>query len=138
MKELEKALKLEEKYLFEMAYNKIDAMERCASLGEKFVEHFHKIYNEPNSQVINHWCNEMQAWYDSVIKIVLKPKSKHLTRTQMRDWFFTFGSSTVEYFNNIKENEIYEEFIDKLEDIGNVKESIDIIFEENNIYDRGK
>lgn len=124
MEELKEALRIEEEYLLEMAYNKADAMERCASLGEQFVEHFNKIYKEPNSKAVNHWVNEMQGWYNSIVKIVLKSNKKHLTRTQMRDWFFTFGSDTLEYFNDIKENALYEEFIDLLEDTGSVHEAI--------------
>lgn len=126
-KEIFEALKLEEQSLNEMAYSRADAMERCYSLGKRFIEHFDKIYKEPNSQAVNHWCSEMQSWYNNIRDITLKPNNKHLNRTQMRDWFYTFGSDPTEYFDSLEENEVYEEFIDSLEDSDSVKESINTI-----------
>lgn len=124
MKELYEALKLEEQSLNEMAYSRADALERCHSLGKRFIEHFDKIYKEPNSQVVNHWCGEMQVWYNSIRDIVLKSNNKHLNKTQMRDWFYTFGSDPTEYFDSLAENEIYEEFIDELENTDNISDAI--------------
>ena len=122
--ELKESLNLEEEYLYEMAYSRADAMERCYSLGKRFIEHFDKIYKESQAQAVNHWCAEMQAWYNNVREITLKPKNKHLNRTQMRDWFYTFGSDPTEYFKNNDENETYEEFIDELENTNSVYEAI--------------
>lgn len=124
MKELYEALKLEEQSLNEMAYSRADAMERCYSLGKRFIEHFDKIYKEPNSQAVNHWCGEMQSWYNKIRDITLKPNNKHLNRTQMRDWFYTFGSDPTEYFGSLDENEVYEEFIDELENTDNISDAI--------------
>ena len=124
MKELYEALNLEEQSLNEMAYSRADAMERCYSLGKSFIEHFDKIYKEPSSQAVNHWCSEMQNWYNKIRDITLKPNNKHLNRTQMRDWFYTFGSDPTEYFDSLDENEVYEEFIDELENTGNISDAI--------------
>lgn len=124
MREIQEALNLEEKYLNEMAYSRADAMERCYSLGKRFIEHFDKIYKEPYCQAVNHWCDEMQGWYNSISDVTLKPKNKHLNRTQMRDWFYTYGSDPTEYFDSLDENEVYEEFIDELENTHNVQEAI--------------
>lgn len=118
--------------LNEMAYSRPDAIDRCASLGKKFIEHFDKIYKEPKNQAVNHWCNEMQVWYNSVKEISLKPKNKPLNGTQMRDWFYTFGSDSSVYFNDMTENDIYEEFIDKLEQCGDVKISINGLLNSDN------
>lgn len=123
-KELNEALNLEEQCLNEMAYSRVDAMERCYSLGKRFIEHFDKIYKEPDCQAVNHWCGEMQGWYNKIRDITLKPNNKHLNRTQMRDWFYTFGSDPTEYFDSLDENEVYEEFIDELENTDNVSGAI--------------
>lgn len=128
MKELYEALNLEEQSLNEMAYSRADAMERCYSLGKRFIEHFDKIYKEPKSQAVNHWCGEMQNWYNKIRDITLKPNNKHLNRTQMRDWFYTFGSDPTEYFDSLDENEVYEEFIDELENTDNISDAIKKIF----------
>lgn len=124
MKEICEALKLEEQ-----AQSRVDAINVCYSLGKKFIEHFNKIYIDVSNQAVNHWCNEMQAWYDQMNDIVLKYNKKHLNNSQKKDWFYSFGSSYEEYFNN-NENEIemYEELIDDLERTDNVLESIKTIF----------
>lgn len=122
--ELDKALKLEEEYLYEIALSRTEAMDRCISLGEQFIEHFDEIYKEPNCQAVDHWCSEMQTWFNKVRKIVLKHNNKKLNRTQMRDWFFTFGYDPSMYFDNRDETEAYEEFIDELEDTGSVEQAI--------------
>lgn len=110
--------------LNEMAYTRVDAMIKCYSLGKNFIEHFHKIYCESDSDAVNHWCNEMQSWFNSVKDITLKPKNKHLNGTQMRDWFYTYGSDPTEFLTDEDENEAYEEFIDELEKTGDVKHAI--------------
>lgn len=122
--ELDKALKLEEEYLYEMALSRTEAVDRCISLGEQFIEHFDKIYKEPDCQAVDRWCSEMQTWFNKVRKIVLKHNNKKLNRTQMRDWFFTFGYDPSMYFDNRDETEAYEEFIDELEDTGSVEQAI--------------
>lgn len=101
-----------------------DAMELCSSLGRKFIGYFDKVYREPNKEVTDNLCEKMQELYDSVCGIRLLPNNKFLNGTQMRDWFYTFGSDSSEYFNNDDENEAYEEFIDRLEYSTSVRESL--------------
>lgn len=107
---------INEACLYEMAMNRTDAIDRCISLGEKFIKHFKKIYDNPDSQDIHHWSSEMQAWFNSVNNIVLKGKQKKpLSITQKVDWFFSFGSSYEDYFNNDTTMiELYEELINDL------------------------
>ena len=45
----EELRKLDEELLNEMAMSRADAIDRCISLGKKFLEHFHKVYTEPNA-----------------------------------------------------------------------------------------
>lgn len=62
-----------------------------------------------------HHCQELQAWYNKINKIILKQSNKQLSKIQKIDWFFTHGSSLEEIFNNDSEIETkYEEFIMKL------------------------
>lgn len=117
---------LEEAFqLNEMAMSRIDAIDRCYSLGKPFIEHFHKIYLDTENPARNHWESEMQNWYNMVRDITLKPKNKHLNMSQMKDWFYSFGSSYEEFFNeDSDEIEAYESFIDELDESGDVKKSI--------------
>lgn len=46
--------------IIEMALNKLDAMDRCISLGEKFAEHFNKLFTDKEYEQ-NHHLSEMQA-----------------------------------------------------------------------------
>lgn len=118
----------------DMAYERQDAINRCASLGEKFIEHFKKIYNEPNIQAVNHWCNEMQGWLNTVREIVLKQSKKVLSYSQLVDWFFTKGSSIEILFSeNSDLEDKYNEFIWKIiKNNYDVKETIEEVFGDKN------
>ena len=119
--------------LYEMSLSRPDAIERCYSLGKQFIEHFHKIYlaNYTQSTTIHHWASEMQSWYNAVTDIVLKTNHKHLNGSQLKDWFYSFGSSYEEYFdNNTDEIELYEQLIDLLAINHSVINSINILFKE--------
>lgn len=115
--------------LNELALQRTDAIDRCYSLGKNFIEHFHKVYMNPDEETINHWGSEMQAWYDAVRDITLKYNNKHLNKSQMKDWFYSFGSSYEEYFNNdLNEIDCYESFIDELDNNDEVITSLKNIF----------
>lgn len=91
---------IKEQVLTEMAMSRPDAMEKCEALGMKFIEHFVKIYNSPQSETVHHWSKEMQAWYDSISRIKIKNTNKFLTIPEKIDWFYSFTSSYEDYFNN--------------------------------------
>ena len=76
--------------IIEMALNKLDAMDRCISLGEKFTEHFNKLFTDKEYEK-NHHLAEMQAWWDKVRKIKLSYNKKLISNRQLIDWFFTAG-----------------------------------------------
>lgn len=107
------------KVLKEMAIERADAIEICLSLGKKFIEHFHKLYNEgKNSPDFNHHCAEMQAWYDKCRILTLKnTKRKNTTRmissSNLLDWFFEAGGSIDESngFDSYEESSVYEDFM---------------------------
>ena len=65
--------------LNEMSYPRSEAIDRCASLGEKFIEHFEKSYiGGIDSEDLKHHCAEMQSWYDAVNRMTIKPRAKML------------------------------------------------------------
>lgn len=111
------------KFLIEMAYERNDAIERCANLGKQFIEHFKKVVDGGvNDDDFGHHCNEMQVWYNDVKNIVLKYNKKKITNSQLIDWFFTIGSS-VEYILDDKYVDFYEDFIIILLNNGSVASS---------------
>lgn len=95
--------------LLEMAYTRGHAIELCSNLSNKFSEHFIKIMKSGiESHDFKHHCSEMQAWFDKVSSIRLKPDSKKITKTNIMDWFITDG--------RVPEDFIPEEYVDKYED----------------------
>ena len=87
------------------AMKKSDAIDRCTSLGEKFLEHFHKCYNSDDEELIGHWLGEMNGWLKSVKKIILKESNKPIYLVDLLDWFFTCGSSPEVIIPDMSENE---------------------------------
>lgn len=100
----------------EMAYNRSDAINRCADLGEQFISHFNKIMDagDINDPDFIHHCTEMDAWLNKVRKITLKPKNKTLNTELLVDWFFTAGSSIDIIVSKEEYQDIYSSFITKL------------------------
>lgn len=112
-----------------MAIDRNTAIDKCISYGKQFVIHFDKIYNEPHSTYVKHWCKEMQTWYDTVSDFVLKHNKRHLVGAEKYDWFYSFGSSYEEFFDYDKDKiEAYVQFIDELEKTKDVYKSICTIF----------
>lgn len=97
------------KILHEMAYSRSTAVDECFSKGKQFISHFYKVMEEGNNSVnFHHHCSEMQAFWDDVKNIRLKPKSKLIAQDDLMNWFFTIGSDVNTY---IKEDfqEAYHE-----------------------------
>lgn len=99
--------------VYDMALSRADAMERCISLGKRFIEHFDKIYKNPNDSSVQHWRGEMKGWLDSVKEIKLKNTSKPLLNTELHDWFFTAGANVGDFIKSPLTDEItaYDKFI---------------------------
>ena len=98
--------------IIEMALNKLDAMDRCISLGEKFAEHFNKLFTDKEYEQ-NHHLSEMQAQWDKVRKIKLSYNKKLISNRQLIDWFFT---ASQDYSDLISDKYItnYKKFISLL------------------------
>lgn len=93
---------------------RFDTIRTCMDLGGKFIEHFHKIYNEgKTSENFNHHRAEMQSWLDKCRKIKLKSTDKYLTPVNLIDWFFTArkGIDEDNGFTDYTEIDTYNEFI---------------------------
>lgn len=99
--------------IVDMALSRADAMERCISLGKRFIEHFDKIYKNPNDSSVQHWKGEMKGWLDSVKEIKLKNTNKPLLNTELHDWFFTAGANVGDFIRNPIGDEVraYDKFI---------------------------
>ena len=99
------------KILHEMAFDRKEVIDRCFSNGQKFIEHFHKVMKEgKESTDYTHHCVEMQAFWNNVKKLVMKPRSKMIASDDLINWFFTAGSDIT---NQIEEpyQDIYEKLI---------------------------
>ena len=82
----------------EMAMSTSQAMEWCYSLGTRFIEHFKKLYENPNDNAVN--------------KIILKNKKKPLSHCDKMDWFYTLGSDYEEIFgNDTEQSSAYDKFV---------------------------
>ena len=113
----------DKQYLAEMALSRSDAIDKCMSNGNKFIEHFKKLYQEPNAQVVNHWCNEMQGWYNEIKGLKFKYNNKTLLDENIRDWFFTIGKNTEDFLSNPEEIEFYDKFCSYLLVYNNVHQA---------------
>lgn len=112
--------------MVDMAMQRNDAIDRCIKLGEKFIEHFHKIYKNPSDINVNHRAGEMQGWLNSVKKIKLKESKDFILNGDLYDWFYTAGSSPDVIVPEMDHNElkIYDKFVMKCLINNNVKNSI--------------
>lgn len=112
--------------IVDMAIKRSDAIDRCISLGEKFIEHFHKIYKNPDDINVSHWIGEMQGWLNSVKKLKLKESKDFILKEDLYDWFYTAGSSPDVIVPDMDRGElkIYDEFAMKCLNNNNVRNSI--------------
>lgn len=106
---------LQEEYLEEMALSRKDAIIKCTGIGQRFVEHFDKIYNaEPNNENVAHWKTELAGFWGQIKDMKLKPDSKFLSFQNLMDWFFTAGQDAEDFFkaeDKNAESEKYDDFI---------------------------
>lgn len=58
--DLEENKKIDET-IDEQAFSRTEIIDKCNSLGDQFIEHFDKIYNENNEETIKHHASEMQG-----------------------------------------------------------------------------
>ena len=109
--------------LYEMSLSRAAAIDRCISLGEKFAEHFNKLFIDKEYER-NHHLSEMQTWYNTVKSIKLSYTSKPISNTKLVEWFFTAGQEVEDF---IKPNlvDYYEEFIINLLKTNNTKISFE-------------
>lgn len=101
------------KAAYELAMSRSDAIDKCQSLGEQFIAHFHKVYTQHKNN-FKHHCEEMQGWLTTARKYKLKSTNDFLTKTNLIDWFFTACSTTDEFFSNAIELNEYEAFMLRL------------------------
>lgn len=110
--------------LQDMVYSRKDLFEKVTNLAPKFVKHFDKIWQQPQSTALNHWTSEMQAWLNTILSYRLKETNKALSLQQKMDWFFTNGSDSETLFNDRAEALVYDDFIDLVAVNNDVKQSL--------------
>ena len=111
--------------LYEMSMPRADAIDRCVSLGKRFIEHFHKVYVSPYDEAVNHWVTELENWYKLVKEIRLKPKGNFLGITFLNDCFFTAGAEPTDFVEmSDKEFSDYERFYTALDRGLSVREAL--------------
>lgn len=118
----------------EQAMTRRDAMDRCISLGNQFIEHFDKIYNDKDEDTIKHHAQEMQGWLEQINRIKLTHNNRFIPFDKKIDWFFTAGSDADTLFNDVREAEKFEDFlalvavnnnvIESLKSLGMLKEAV--------------
>ena len=92
-------------------------------LGEKFIEHFHKLYNSDDNNLKKHWADEMSNnFFKPIMKIVFKSTNKGLQDDNIVDWFLTAGSNYETIIENSSQDEIsaYNKFISYMVDTKDV------------------
>lgn len=112
--------KLNDAQISDMALNRADAIDRCISLGKKFIEHFDKIYKDPDNNAVAHWKSEMRTWLGDVKAIKLKSNHEPLLNSQIHDWFLTAGAEAKDFMKNPSAKEIaaYDDFAFKVLSLG--------------------
>lgn len=111
-----------------------NAMDRCISLGELFIEHFDKIYNGNDGNAIKRYAQKMQGWLDRVNRIKLSHNNRSIPFDKKIDWFFTAGSDADTLFDDVRESEKFDDFfalvavnndvIKSLKSLGMLKDTI--------------
>lgn len=119
----------------DIVLSRTDAMDRCISLGKKFIQHFDKIYKHPESDARIHWMTEMESWYKKVKEIKLKQSNDYILSGELRDWFFTAGANPQDFMQNPTNEElkIYDNFTNKLISGNNIQTALRSI----NIMNKG-
>lgn len=88
-----------------------DAMDKCISLGNQFIEHFDKIYNGKNEDTNKRHAQEMQDCLEQVNRIKLTHNNRFIPFDKKIGWFFTAGSDADTLFNDVREAERFEDFL---------------------------
>ena len=103
-------------YFREQALQRSKVIDRCYDKGVPFAKHFVKCLEDISHievDLLHHHCKEMQAWWNYVCNLTTKKDNKHLTDTNLKDWFFSAGANYEDYVGYLNV-EKYEQFIEAL------------------------
>lgn len=101
-------------YIREFAERKLRAVEKCETLGRKFIEHFRKAFYDTSEGARHHHIAEMQAWWDCVKDIRIKSSNRVISSSDLMDWFFTAGALYGDFLESNDEIDCYEALIDEM------------------------
>lgn len=94
--------------LSEMAIPRNLVIDKCLELALRFMEHFHKIYNNRESDAVYHWAGEMTTWFNKVESFKLASTKKKIRDSELNSYFLTGGAFYTDYVKNVSENEKYD------------------------------
>lgn len=116
-------------YLEDMALSRSDAIDKCKGKGIKFIQHFEKIFDNPNHQSVYHWAKEMNSWLNDVKEYKLKESNDYILFGDLRDWFFTAAGTPDEFMKKPTQEKLkqYDRFVNKLSQDLSVQEALKII-----------
>lgn len=78
---------LVEEVLREQAKTRAEAESKITNLGEIIIQHLIKVLAfGPNCSTYNHWMNELNAWFEAIWNIKLKPKSYRPPLYDIKRW----------------------------------------------------
>ena len=104
-------------YFEDMAISRSDAMDKGQEWGPLFIQHFEKIYDEPDSNAVNSWIKEMaNKWYNKIRSYKLKETNRPILFGDLRDWFFTACALPKDFMKNPTNEklEAYDKFVNYL------------------------
>lgn len=88
-----------ETHLFEMAYDRKEAMIYCRGVSFQLMQHILKVYLFPEHQDYNHWKTEIRGWLNGIDDIIVKQKSRKL---KFKDLYLTLYEEPVGHTDGIK------------------------------------
>lgn len=97
--------------IFEMAFSKADAMRKVSDLQFEIAKHIIKVHMYHNSEYVNHWCNELNAWLHKTQDYILKGTNKPLPYDILFELLFEQPMESVEEVQRHM-NKIYQKYND--------------------------
>lgn len=111
--------------LEESAMPRKAALDKCWNLGDQFIAHFDKIYNDNDEGTIKHHAAEMQNWLNQILNIKLRENNRGLSVEKIINYFLTRGSDAETLFkDNLTEADAYDDFIAEVVKDWNVADAL--------------
>ena len=93
------------KYIYAMSFPKAEALRRAGYYSQDILDHVIKIllYRTIRPDDIDHWINEISSWLKDVDSLTVKPNSRPLKESDVRDTTFAcMGDELSDYLFSLK------------------------------------